>query len=135
MAGGRDIHVTVAFNIDSLREMGIGVEIDDFGTGRASMLALSRLRPDKLKIDRHFVGPIVESAKHQQLVSGIIAIGRSMGVKVVAEDVEDLHQAEILFSLGCDELQGFVFGRPMTGDEMASVLLAGPSLRAVGAGQ
>jgi len=117
-----DVDQSVMWNIDQLRELGIGIEVDDFGTGRASMLALSRLRPDKLKIDRQFIEPITNSKEQRQLVKWMIEIGHSLGVKVVAEGVETLQQAEVLASLECDELQGYEFGRPVSADEMTAIL-------------
>ncbi len=115
----------VSWNIEQAREMGIGIEVDDFGTGRASMLALSRLRPDKLKIDRQFVSAMGESAEQQKLVGWMIEIAHALGVTVIAEGVEDLHQAELLTGMGCNELQGYAFGRPMSGDQMTTLLTAG----------
>ena len=115
----------VSWNIEQARELGIGIEVDDFGTGRASMLALSRLRPDKLKIDRQFVSAMRESAEQQKLVGWMIEIAHALGVTVIAEGVEDLRQAELLTAMGCDELQGYAFGRPMTGDQLTTLLTAG----------
>lgn len=119
----------VSWNIEQAREMGIGIEVDDFGTGRASMLALSRLRPDKLKIDRQFVSTMRESAEQHKLVAWMIEIAHSLGVRVIAEGVEDPREAEVLTAMGCDELQGYAFGRPMSGDQITT-LLTGPDLKA-----
>jgi diguanylate cyclase (GGDEF)-like protein len=117
-----DIDYVVKNNLQKIRSMGIGIDIDDFGTGRASMLALSRLRPDKLKIDRNFVSSILESNEQRQLIQWIIAIGHSLSVQVVAEGVENDQQAQLLASMGCNELQGYAFGRPVDGDEMTVIL-------------
>ncbi len=117
-----DIDYVIEKNLRHIREIGIGIDIDDFGTGRASMLALSRLRPDKLKIDRNFVSSMIESNEQRQLIQWIIAIGHSLNVQVVAEGVENDQQAQLLASMGCNELQGYAFGRPVDGDEMTAIL-------------
>lgn len=101
--------------IDRLRDMGIDVEIDDFGTGHASILTLLKLMPRRLKIDRQLVFPIVESATQRALVRSIVDIGRARGIEIIAEGVETMQHAEILRDLGCHSLQGYAFAKPMTG--------------------
>jgi EAL domain-containing protein (putative c-di-GMP-specific phosphodiesterase class I) len=72
-----------------------------------------KLRPRRLKIDRQLVTPITSSTAQRQLVSSIIDIGKSLGIEVIAEGVETMEHAQILKELGCDILQGFLFGYPM----------------------
>ncbi|TPJ35715.1 EAL domain-containing protein [Mesorhizobium sp. B2-8-3] len=103
----------VAWNIEHIKEFGIDIEIDDFGTGHASVVSLLKLQPRRLKIDRQLVTPITGSAAQRRLVSSIIEIGKSLGIGVVAEGVETMEHARILKELGCDILQGYAFGRPM----------------------
>ncbi|MET2832891.1 EAL domain-containing protein [Mesorhizobium shangrilense] len=103
----------VTWNIDHIRQLGIDLEIDDFGTGHASIVSLLKLQPRRLKIDRQLISPIVESERQRQLVASIIDIGRSLGIEVVAEGVETMEHVRILQTLGCDMLQGYVFGSAM----------------------
>jgi diguanylate cyclase (GGDEF)-like protein len=115
----------VAFNIDQIKDLGIDIEIDDFGTGHASIVSLLKLKPKRLKIDRQLVLPIVEAPAQRHLVESIIDIGRSLGIEVVGEGVETPEHALILRDLGCDILQGFAFARPMQADDFAAFLKAG----------
>jgi diguanylate cyclase (GGDEF)-like protein/PAS domain S-box-containing protein len=108
----------VRWNIEQIREMGIAINIDDFGTGHASIISLLRLRPERFKLDRQFLDDLTTSAAQRRLVRSIIDIGKSLGIKVVAEGVETHEQAAILRELGCDILQGFAFARPMPGEEI-----------------
>jgi diguanylate cyclase (GGDEF)-like protein/PAS domain S-box-containing protein len=108
-----DIDEMVEWNLDRIRDLGIDLSIDDFGTGHASILSLLRLRPTRFKIDRQFLDELTTSRSQQQLVGSLIDIGRSLGIKVVAEGVETYEQADILRGLGCDMLQGFALARPM----------------------
>jgi len=111
-----DQNEIVASNIQRLTAMGIDIEIDDFGTGYASIISLLQLRPARLKIERRLIAPITSSASQRQLVSSIIEIGKSLGIKVVAEGVETRDHVAILRELGCDTLQGYALGRPMPTD-------------------
>ncbi|MEM9140112.1 MAG: GGDEF domain-containing phosphodiesterase, partial [Pseudomonadota bacterium] len=103
----------IVWNLDMLREMGLDVELDDFGSGHASIISLIKLRPDALKIDRELIATITTDPSRRDLVRSIIDIGRSLNVRVVAEGVETLGQADLLRDLGCDTLQGYVFSKPM----------------------
>lgn len=100
-------------NVEALKELGFDIEIDDFGTGHASILSLQYLKPKRLKIDREFIFPIVESEDQRNLVKSIIALSRPYKVSVVAEGVESLEHADILADLGCDLLQGFALCKPI----------------------
>ncbi len=104
-------------HIDRLRDLGVDIEIDDFGTGRASILTLLKLMPRRLKIDRQLIFPIVESPTQRALVRSILDIGRSRGIEIIAEGVETMQHAEILRDLGCDSLQGYAFAQPMSGSD------------------
>ncbi|MEO0387876.1 MAG: bifunctional diguanylate cyclase/phosphodiesterase [Pseudomonadota bacterium] len=101
------------FQIDRLREAGIGVHLDDFGSGRASIVALEQIAPDWLKIDRRLVHSAATSAHSARLLRAIIDIGEALGIRVTAEGVETTEQVEVLRRLGCDRLQGYYFGKPM----------------------
>lgn len=104
----------VAFNLDQIRELGIDIEVDDFGTGHTSIVSLLQLRPSKLKIDRQLVMPMIVSPHRRKLVETIIDIGRSLDIEVVAEGVETMEHARMLRDFGCHDLQGYAFARPMT---------------------
>jgi diguanylate cyclase (GGDEF)-like protein/PAS domain S-box-containing protein len=119
-----DLDDMVSWNLDRIREIGIELSIDDFGTGHASILSLLKLRPSRFKIDRQFLDQLATSHGQQRLVGSLVDIGRSLGIKVVAEGVETLEQAEILGTLGCDMLQGFAFARPMPAETLRAMMMS-----------
>jgi diguanylate cyclase (GGDEF)-like protein len=100
-------------SLRALREMGISIAIDDFGTGFSSLSYLSKFPVDTLKIDRSFVIEMTESAQGLALVSTIINLAHALKLKVVAEGVETEAQASLLRGLECDEMQGYLFSRPV----------------------
>ncbi|MBB5575503.1 bifunctional diguanylate cyclase/phosphodiesterase [Rhizobium paranaense] len=104
--------------IPAVKELGIEIEIDDFGTGHASIVSLLRFEPRRLKIDREIINPIVTSPSQRRLVSSIIEIGRSQNIDIVAEGVETMEHAKILKDLGCHLLQGYALARPMTSKQL-----------------
>jgi diguanylate cyclase (GGDEF)-like protein len=95
-----------------LHALGIRIAIDDFGTGYSSLSRLDRLPVDVVKIDRSFVSPLPPEATGAPLVAAITAMAHALGLRVVAEGIEHPSQAALLFSLGCDNGQGFWFARP-----------------------
>ncbi len=103
--------------IEQLKTLGIAIEVDDFGTGHASIVSLIELGPKRLKIDRRLIAPLEASGSQRRLVASIIDIGRSQGIEIVAEGVETPAHVEILRSLGCQILQGYALARPMAADE------------------
>ena len=123
--------------IERLKALGADIEIDDFGSGHASIVTLLKLTPRRLKIDRQLVIPLLETRSQQQLVSSIIDIGRSRGIEIVAEGVETMAHAEVLRDLGCHTLQGYAFARPMPPGELLGFIrerrwLDRPSVASVG---
>lgn len=110
------------FHLDRLREAGVSIEIDDFGSGHASVIGLMQARPDVMKIDKRLVLPLPHSTTARRLASAIVEIGKSLGIGVTAEGVETEQHAQILTELGCDTLQGFLFARAMPVDELATFL-------------
>jgi len=104
---------TVVQNLKMLKQLGVDIEIDDFGTGHASIVSLLKTAPNALKIDRQLIRPIAKVAEQRKLVRSIIEIGKSLNVKVVAEGVETQEHIRILQDLGCDILQGYALARPM----------------------
>ena len=102
----------VMMRIDTLRDLGFHFAVDDFGSGRASIIALQNLSPDRLKIDGRLIEPITRSENARKLVRSIIDIGQSLDVRVTAEGVETAEHAAILSDTHCDFLQGYHFGQP-----------------------
>ena len=97
-----------------LGELGTHLSIDDFGTGYSSLSYLRQLPAEELKIDGSFVKDVDTSADARAIVDAVVKLAHALGLKVVAEGVETLRQQKVLVDMGCDELQGFLFARPMT---------------------
>lgn len=106
-----------------LRQMGVHFSIDDFGTGYSNLSYLSRYPIDALKIDKSFVQQIDQSNGDAALVIAIIAMGHGLGLKVIAEGVETPEQVAFLVEQRCDEMQGFLFSRPLPPTEIESLLM------------
>jgi len=104
--------------LERLRASGIEVSVDDFGTGYSSFAYLRQLPVDALKIDRSFVAGIEADPEAAALTASIVAMGRALGLRVIAEGVETEAQRDLLASFGCDEMQGFLFSRPAPADEI-----------------
>ena len=103
--------------------IGIRVSIDDFGTGYSSLNYLKQFPVRKLKIDQSFVSDIGKREEDAAIARAIIHLGHSLGMKVVAEGVETEAQLKILKSLECDEIQGYLFSRPLSAEDFAQLLL------------
>lgn len=100
-------------NLDRLRELGVKLSIDDFGTGHSSLSQLQQTDVDILKIDQSFVSRMDQDASSAAIVSAIITLGHALGLTLVAEGVERPAQAALLREQGCDAAQGWLFGRPL----------------------
>lgn len=107
-----------------LKEAGLALSIDDFGTGYSSLAYLKQFATDKLKVDMSFVHDLLDDPNCQAIVTATIAMARGLGLTVLAEGVESEEQARRLRELGCDEAQGFHFGRPMPPGAFAAAWLA-----------
>jgi len=103
--------------IEEIKALGIDIEIDDFGTGHASIISLLELSPKRLKLDRRLIQPLLESTAQQSLVRSLIDIGKVRDIETVAEGVETAAHAELLRQLGCHVLQGYAFAKPMPADD------------------
>ena len=108
--------------ITSLQEMGFKFSIDDFGTGYSSLANLKQFIVDKLKIDRSFVMDIVENESDRAIVKASIALAKALGLSTIAEGVETAEQQALLRELGCDEMQGYLFSRPVPAADIPELL-------------
>ncbi len=112
--------------LGEFREMGIGLALDDFGTGYSSLSYLRRFTIDRVKIDRSFVKELPDNPDDAALTSAILAMAHGLRLQVVAEGVETARQAVFLRARGCDEVQGYLFGRPSPPDAFLDRLRARP---------
>lgn len=119
-----------AEQIIQLKNMGVSLAIDDFGTGYSSLTYLKHLPVDTIKIDRLFVRDIETNDDDRAIVSAILAMARSLNLKVVGEGVENERQHSILKGMGCNFMQGFHFGRPMERDNFERFLMERPVVSA-----
>jgi len=106
--------------LEQLDRLGVHLAIDDFGTGYSSLAYLKELPIDTLKIDRRFVVGIGANTGDQAIIQAVIALARSLRLKTVAEGVDSAHQAAFLAAQGCDEIQGYFFGKPLPPDAFAA---------------
>jgi EAL domain-containing protein (putative c-di-GMP-specific phosphodiesterase class I) len=114
----RDADKTIAM-MHALKEIGTTLSLDDFGTGYSSLSQLKRLPLDKLKIDQSFVRGLPHDPDDLAISSAIVAMGRALKQTVIAEGVETQGQREVLQSLRCDEIQGYLVARPMPSSDFA----------------
>ena len=106
--------------LKELRDEGVGIAFDDYGTGYASLSLLKRFPLTRLKIDQSFVRTMCDSLEDAAIVRAVILLGRSFGLAVIAEGVETREQQDMLLAEGCEELQGYLFGRPVDADAFAA---------------
>jgi EAL domain-containing protein (putative c-di-GMP-specific phosphodiesterase class I) len=118
-----DIKHNIA-SLQAIRAMGVTIAIDDFGTGFSSLSYLAKLPVDTLKIDRSFVIDMTAAPEGLALVQTIISLAHSLKLKVVAEGVETEEQSRLLRLLSCDEMQGFLFSKPVPGEIFETKFLA-----------
>ena len=117
----KDLH-NVSLSLHRLNEIGVEISIDDFGTGYSSLAYLTTLPISELKIDRSFVRDLGITPQSSAVVSAIIALARSLGLRVIAEGVENLRQMDVLHRLGCGVMQGFLFAKALPPDELEAWL-------------
>ena len=112
-------------NVDIVRAAGCKIAIDDFGVGYSNLNYIHALEPDVIKIDRCFVSQVTSSAATKRVIRTIVELARNVGARSVAEGVATLAEARLLAELGCDELQGYYFSRPVAGGISTMMAAAG----------
>jgi diguanylate cyclase (GGDEF)-like protein len=108
--------------LEALRALGVSIALDDFGTGYSSLSYLQRFPFDRLKIDRAFVASLGTSASTAAIIQSIVTLGHALGMKVLAEGIENEEQRVLLRLAGCDEMQGYLFARPGPAAEIDAAL-------------
>ena len=108
--------------VSQLRDLGVLVQIDDFGTGSSSLSYLNRFRVDTLKIDRSFISQVGVPGEKAAVVQAMITLANQLGIKVIAEGVETPQQSETLAGLQCEEAQGYLFSQPLSVDDVEKLL-------------
>lgn len=110
--------------LDALRDLGVTIALDDFGTGYSSLSYISTLPLDKLKIDQSFIRDMVSDPAAQSIIQAVTTLAHGLGLKVVSEGIENALQCEMLTAMGCEEGQGYLFGRPQSAREIQTLSAA-----------
>jgi EAL domain-containing protein (putative c-di-GMP-specific phosphodiesterase class I) len=113
--------------LQRLHTMGVAVAIDDFGTGYSSLAYLKRFTAQTLKLDRSFVHGLAQGTDDLAIAEAVLALAQRLNMTVVAEGVETATQLQLLQGLGCDMVQGFHLGRPMSAAQLAELLPPRPA--------
>lgn len=116
--------------LEDLDRLGVSIALDDFGSGYSSLSYLRKFPLDKVKIDRSFITDLDHQGEQIAIIQGVVSIVRALGMKLTAEGVETESQSEVLRALGCDDAQGYLFGRPMPFEDIVAMNRKSP-LRAV----
>lgn len=111
-------HGNIETTLSKLQGLGVKIAIDDFGTGFSSLSYLDRLPINRIKIDRSFVNNLTVKKGGKRITELVVQLGHSLGMRIIAEGVESEDQARCLLNMGCQEAQGFLYARPMVGDEL-----------------
>ena len=111
-----------SYGMEQLNQMGVGIAMDDFGTGHSSLNYVSVLPISMIKIDRSFVENCAKRETDAAILAAIVTMGHALGLKVLAEGVETEKQARVLRAQGCDEVQGFLYGRPVSAEHLMAML-------------
>jgi diguanylate cyclase (GGDEF)-like protein len=114
--------------LDAIQSRGIRLAIDDFGTGYSSMSLMKQFPIDTIKIDRSFVRDLPKDSEDQAIAQAIISMGKALGMTVIAEGVETVEQQTFLRNHACDEMQGYLFSKPLPAAQLANLLRSAPVL-------
>ncbi|SPH16541.1 putative signaling protein [Defluviimonas aquaemixtae] len=106
-------HDVIVRNVTALSDLGCGIDLDDFGTGHASLAAIRRFAIDRIKIDRSYITHIDSDQSQQRMVVAVLAMAENLGLKTLAEGIESIGEHALLAQLGCTHVQGFAIARPM----------------------
>ena len=127
-----EIEITESIIIDSfenalltlseLKEMGVKIAIDDFGTGYSSLSYLNNIPANLLKVDKSFIDRMNDTERSKQYVEAIISMGHILGLEVISEGVEEKDQLDTLLEIGCDYVQGFLWGRPISPKDAEEII-------------
>jgi EAL domain-containing protein (putative c-di-GMP-specific phosphodiesterase class I) len=115
---------SAARSVGLLRSLGCTIALDDFGTGFSSLNYLHELQLDTIKVDGRFVRNAMHDQKAASIVKSIVSLGKGLGMKTVAEGVETRPQADMMIDTGCDQLQGYLFYRPLTAQQLVEQAFA-----------
>ncbi|WP_322907051.1 DUF4084 domain-containing protein [Paenibacillus sp. SGZ-1009] len=116
----------VIVKLNALKQLGVSISIDDFGTGYSSLAYLENFPVDKLKIAREFTSRIGSSRANHMIISSIVNLARSLNMNVIAEGVENHEQASALKKIRCHEMQGYLFSKPISAEELSKLLIKAP---------
>nr|WP_240364775.1 EAL domain-containing protein [Pseudomonas syringae] len=111
-----------------IKSYGISLSVDDFGTGYSSLAYLKRFPLDALKIDRAFIKDITSNHEDAAITRAVIVLAHELGLNVIAEGVETVDQLELLVTYGCDQMQGYLFSKPVISEECAAMIKSSRSL-------
>ena len=114
-------NVTVRLILTQIKKRGVRLAMDDFGTGYSSMALIKRFPIDILKIDRSFIRDLPNDADDKAIADAIIGLGKALGLTVVAEGVETIEQEAFLRDHACDEMQGYLFSRPVSAESIPAL--------------
>jgi EAL domain-containing protein (putative c-di-GMP-specific phosphodiesterase class I) len=117
--------------LQTLNDMGVRLSLDDFGTGYSSLLYLMRLPVHEIKIDRSFVAGLGTEPDSGAIVRSAVGLGHNLGLRVVAEGVQDRLAEGVLVEAGCDAAQGFLYSRPVPEAEMTAQLMTNPGSKGI----
>jgi EAL domain-containing protein (putative c-di-GMP-specific phosphodiesterase class I) len=120
-----DIETTLN-TLNRLKELGLSLSIDDFGTGFSSLSHLKHLPVDTLKVDKSFIAGLGQDSDDSAIVSAAVSLAHALRLTAVAEGVESDSQLSELKQLGCDHFQGYFFARPMPGESLSQLLASAP---------
>jgi EAL domain-containing protein (putative c-di-GMP-specific phosphodiesterase class I) len=119
--------------LEELDRLGVSIALDDFGSGYSSLSYLRKFPLDKVKIDRSFITDLDHQGEQIAIIQGVVSIVRALGMNLTAEGVETESQYEVLRALGCDDAQGYLFGKPMPFEDIVAMSRESPITTATAA--